>query len=401
MKLLFVLLSLPETNIGITNGLYIDLAKECKALGHDVTIIGSSLKKTRLSAEDGITVLRVKARKIVGESNLVKKGIAMAILPFLYKLAYNKYIDSSKFDWIIMPTPPITLIDFVAYVKRRLGSRVYLILRDIHPQSSWSLGEIKYKWMYDYLDRRSRKGYSLADLIGCMSNGNISYILKEYPKVDKDKMVILYNWIQDYNFKNDTGGEDIRSKYKLDGKIIALFGGNIALGQRIENLIDLAEHYRYESKYAFVVIGKGVKKRELEEEIKLRGLKNVSFFDFMPQKDYLQFVRTTDIGLISINENNAAPTCPSKLASYMSMKIPVLAMINRNNDYGNMIDEANAGYWAVGSEKQKIYKYFEKLASNADLRKRMGEDGYNFFKKYMTTHIAADTMITQMYNYNG
>lgn len=399
MKLLFTLLSLPETDISLSNGMYIDLAKKCVEIGHEVTLIGSSLVRTRQTTEARMNVVRVKSGKIVGEPNRMKKGIAMALIPVHFKKAYNRYLQNSSFDWIVMPTPPITLIDFVATAKRKSGAKLYLILRDIHPQSSWSLGEIPYKWMYDYLDRRSRRGYGLSDLIGCMSQRNIDYILEEYPGVTASKMRILYNWLQPQ--EQSLGSSDLRKNFKIENKIVALFGGNIALGQRIENIADLVYHYKGNDKVVFVIIGKGVKKQELMELTVGKGLTNVLFLDYMPQKEYLNFIRSVDIGLISINENNAAPTCPSKLASYMSMKIPVLAMINRNNDYGQMIDEANAGFWAVGSDKELIYSFFDKLVASPELRKTMGESGYEFFINNMTTEIAANTMLQQMETYNA
>lgn len=399
MKILFTLLDLPENPIDRESGLYIDLAKECARLGHDITIVGSSLIKTRISTEAGINVLRIKAKRIIGQPNLIKKGIAMATLPYYFKKVFYKYCRHSSFDWIVLPTPPITLIDFVVGLKRKTGAKLYLILRDIHPQSSWSLGVLRYRWMYNYLDSKSRRGYEVSNLIGCMSQRNIDYILEEYPELSSGRMRILLNWMQPA--KEPGSIVDIREKYSLEDKILALFGGNIGLGQRVENIVDLADHYRNNDNVKFIVIGKGICKERLKEQVNSHRLDNILFFDFMPQEEYLNFVKNVDIGLISIHENNAAPTCPSKLASYMSMKIPVLAMINRNNDYGQMIDEANAGFWAVGSDKELIYSFFDKLVASPELRKTMGESGYEFFINNMTTEIAANTMLHQMETYNA
>ena len=394
MRILFTLLYLPEEPLDKANGMYIDLAKACVNSGHTVTIIGGSLVKTRLTNEGNIDVLRVKSRRFIGEPNLIKKGIAMASLPFYFKHAYSYYFSNRELDWIVMPTPPITLIDLVKTIKRFSKAKLYLLLRDIHPQSSWSLGEIKYKWMYTYLNKRSKSSYGLADLIGCMSQKNIDYILDEYPTLNPSKFRVLYNWLEPS--RETEISVDIRSKYSLAGKVIALFGGNIGLGQRIENIIDLAEHYSSNPKVMFVVIGKGVKKPDLYNAVQEKNLSNVLFLDYMPQDEYLNFIRNVDIGLISINENNAAPTCPSKLASYMSMKIPVLAMINKNNDYGQMIDSAGAGFWAIGSDKNKVYEGFDALMYDSELRRRMGNNGYDFFLNHMTTEIACDTMLSQM-----
>jgi glycosyltransferase involved in cell wall biosynthesis len=145
------------------------------------------------------------------------------------------------------------------------------------------------------------------------------------------------------------------------------------------------------------VIGKGVKKDDLHQMAVEQNLTNMIFMDFMPREDYLRFVKSADLGLISIHGNNAAPTCPSKALSYMSLKIPILALINKNNDYGQILEEkAKAGYWAVASDKERVYYLFDKLYCDARLRKEMGENGYRFFCENLTTDKVYAEMIRQM-----
>ena len=190
---------------------------------------------------------------------------------------------------------------------------------------------------------------------------------------------------------------ELRIKYNLEGKFLVLFGGNLGLGQCVENIADLACHYLKNDNIRFVVIGKGVKKDALQQMAKEQNLTNMIFMDFMPRADYLKFVKSADLGLISIHGNNAAPTCPSKAVSYMSLKIPILALINKDNDYGQILEEkAGAGYWAVASDKEKVYGLFDKIYGDVQLRKEMGENGYKFFCEYLTTDKVYAEMIKQM-----
>lgn len=394
MKVLFTLLYIP--NSIRSGGMYLDLVKQFVHAGHDVTIIAGTGAETSYSNEKGIRILRVKSLPILYVKSSIKKGIGMALLPYFYRRAFNKYLYQEKFDWIVMPTPPITLIDFVKSIKRKMGARLYLILRDIHPQSSASLGEIKKKWMVNYLYRRSDLGYKLADIIGCMSPANISFIQRYHKIPESTRCSVLYNWMS-YEPYNQEEFSELRAKYNLQGKYIVLFGGNIGVGQRIENIVDMAVHYKNDSNIVFVIIGKGVKKDELRQIAKEKDLDNMLFLDFMPRDEYLRFVKSVDLGLISINENNAAPTCPSKAVSYMSLKIPILALINSNNDYGQILtDQAHAGYWAVGSDKKRVYELFDELYRHPDLRKQMGDDGFKFFCEHLTTEKVYLEMINQM-----
>lgn len=394
MNILFTLLSLPKDVK--SSGMYLDMALEFARNGHNVTVISGTRDHTSFQEEFGMRVLRVKSMPILYVKSMIRKGIGMALLPLYFKRAYARYLKKERFDWVVMPTPPITLIDFVKRVKKRSGAKFYMILRDIHPQSSASLGEIKRQWMIRYLYRRSDLGYRLADVVGCMSQANIDFIQKEHKIPSSTKCTVLYNWMN-FNPYVEEDFSDLRVKYSLQGKCLALFGGNIGQGQRVENIADLAKHYLNNTDIVFVVIGKGIKKDYLQQLAREQGLTNILFLDFMPREDYLRFVKSADIGLISINENNAAPTCPSKAVSYMSLKIPILALINSNNDYGRIIEErARAGYWAVGSDKERVYALFDKLYSDKNLRKQMGENGYRFYCDNLTTEVVYSELIKQM-----
>ena len=394
MKILFLMLQLAPEGKG--GGMYENLAVEFAKHGHSVTVIAPDVDHARtfMGEERGLRVLRVGSMATQGVKNMIKKGIALALLPKSYKKAYNKYLKKEKFDWIFMPTPPITLSNFVGYVKKYSGAKFYLILRDIHPQSVASIGLLKFKWMYNYLDRKARCGYANADLIGCMSQGNIDFVASQYPDLDRKKLVLLYNWLE--RPAQGVADSDIRSKFGLSGKFVALFGGTIGYGQRIENIVFLAEHYKPNDNIVFLVIGKGVEKVRLESIAKEKSLTNIRFIDFMPQQDYLNFVKSVDLGLVTINERYRVPTCPSKAVSYMSLGIPVFAMINPNSDYGQVIENAGAGYWTVGSDKERTIVLFDKIYQNADLRKKMGECGLKFYNKNCTVEVAYSTMMQQM-----
>ncbi len=394
MKILFVLLELPPENKD--GGMYGNLAEQFQQNGHDVTIIAPDVEhvQTFCETERGLRVIRVASKETQGVTSMYQKGVALATLPYFFKKGYKKYLSGEKFDWIVMPTPPITLSGFVKYVKKRTGAKFYLILRDIHPQSVWSIGLLHNRIEYCFLDRKARTGYKTADLIGCMSQGNIDFIRSQYTGKKMGEGVLLYNWvIEPPQTEIDT---TVRSRVGMEGKFVALFGGNLGKGQRIENIAYLAQHYLCLFEIVFLIIAKGVEKDRLQTMAKEQKLTNIWFMDFMPQKDYLNLTRSVDLGLVSINENYQVPTCPSKAVSYMAAGVPVLAMINPGNDYGQIIEDCGAGFWTVGSDKVRIVELFDKLYSDGELRKRMSKAGRVFYEKNCTVKAAYKTMISQM-----
>ncbi len=389
------MLQMPNENG--SGGMYVDLASEMQRQGYDVTVMApdNDYKTTFVNTERGMRVVRIKSRKTVGEPNMIKKGIGLALLPSYFKSAFNKFLNREKFDWIFMPTPPITLADFVEYAKAKTGAKFYLILRDIHPQSVHSIGLIKYKFMYNYLAKRALKGYKLADKIGCMSQGNIDFINSNYPSIVPGKSVLLYNWLKKGTTPN-LDVEKIKEANGLKDKFVVLFGGNIGLGQRIENILLLAREYKNNDGIRFVIIGKGVEKKRLEKIAIEEGLSNIVFMNFMPQDEYLTFMKNADVGLISINENYSVPTCPSKAVAYMSLGVPIFAIINPNNDYKDFIINSGAGYAVEGGDEKNILEKFDRMISNPSIRRSMKDAGEKFYSEYLTVEKACETISNQM-----
>lgn len=389
------MLQMPNENG--SGGMYVDLASEMQRQGYDVTVMApdNDYKTTFVNTERGMRVVRIKSRKTVGEPNMIKKGIGLALLPSYFKSAFNKFLNREKFDWIFMPTPPITLADFVEYAKAKTGAKFYLILRDIHPQSVHSIGLIKYKFMYNYLAKRALKGYKLADKIGCMSQGNIDFINSNYPSIVPGKSVLLYNWLKKGTIPN-LDVEKIKEANGLKDKFVVLFGGNIGLGQRIENILLLAREYKNNDGIRFVIIGKGVEKKRLEKIAIEERLSNIVFMNFMPQDEYLTFMKNADVGLISINENYSVPTCPSKAVAYMSLGVPIFAIINPNNDYKDFIINSGAGYAVEGGDEKNILEKFDRMISNPSIRRSMKDAGEKFYSEYLTVEKACETISNQM-----
>lgn len=179
------------------------------------------------------------------------------------------------------------------------------------------------------------------------------------------------------------------------GKYVAIFGGNIGEPQKIENIVNLARAYQYNSQIIFLVIGTGTKKKYLEQMAAHYDLGNLIIKDAVPRQDYQKLVCSADIGLISLSEKFTIPNIPSKTLSYFNAKIPVLAAIDANTDYGALLEKSGAGLWSITGDMERYKQNFDTLYNNYALRKQMGENGYNYLSKYLTVNTAYRTILTQ------
>jgi glycosyltransferase involved in cell wall biosynthesis len=377
--------------------MYTALVEEFLRNKHEVFVIAPDPKyqKTGIRKEKNIQVLRVKTFPIKNVPNYIK-GISNLMLPRQYYRAISKYYPGIKFDLIITPTPPITLVDLASKIKGKYNSKLYLILRDIFPQNAVDLGILKHgSLIYQYFRRKEKKLYSIADQIGCMSDGNIRYILNHNSHIDSRKLHVLHNLqIRNNNYPNKN--IEIKLKYNLENKFVVVFGGNMGKSQQLENVIFLAEKCKQYTDVVFLLLGDGLQKLRIEKEINDKGIQNIIITSTIPKPDYQKLISVCDIGLISLHQDFTIPNIPSKTLDYFNLGIPVLASIDKATDYGAYLDEANAGLWSLAGDHDSLKNNFDKLYFNPDLRNELGKNGRLFFEKHLTPEIAYQTIINHL-----
>jgi hypothetical protein len=195
LKILF--LGLGYSDVAEESSLYTDLVEELSRTGVDIRVVAPALDRERVGfrQEGGINVIRVRAGRLF-EVGLVQKALNNLVLPLRYFVALRKQNQAWRPEWIVTPTPPITLTPLVWWLKRAAGAKAYLILRDIFPQNAVDLRFIsRFGLIYGFFRALEKWTYATADRIGCMSVGNVSYVLFNNPSLDKGTLHELPNWI--------------------------------------------------------------------------------------------------------------------------------------------------------------------------------------------------------------
>lgn len=377
-KVIYLALNFPDINK--STNLYSDLMHEFVKRGHDVFVIaGTNNKKhSEVVLESGIKVLRVPTNELFGNNKIVK-GISNLLLPYQYKKALKKHKINLDFDLILMPTPPITLIDVALWLKKKSKGKLYLILRDIFPQNAVDLKMMKKDGLiHSYFRQKEIKLYKNSDSIGCMSPANVEYVKVHNPYLQPSKLHLLPNWENLHEIPSAEDEHLVREQYGLQNKFVVLFGGNMGLPQKMENIINLANACRETEDIVFFLIGRGTEKKKIAKMIASLELKNVILKDNLPRPDYIKILKLAEVGLISLNEDFTIPNFPSKINTYFSLKKPVLASLDLRTDYGAMITNVNCGYWAEAGNTEDLTNKLYRLYNDKALRQELGENGYNY-----------------------
>ena len=319
-----------------------DLSQEFLREGHVpfVMIPSSELKQPWSLVElCGVQVLYLKAPR-TKDVGYVQRTLAEFVMPFamLFSLWKSPFYRE-KWDGIVWYSPTIFLGPIVKALKRASKCQSYLIVRDIFPEWAVDMGLMTRGLPYRFFKAVERFQYSVANVIGVQTQGNVPY-LKEWQVTTNGRVEVLQNWLADAPIVDCS----ISIRYGLlAGRKIFVYAGNMGVAQGMGTLLDLAEGLIERKDIGFVFVGRGSDVLRLQNDATARRLDNVLFYDEIDPAEIPGLYAQCHIGLVALDPRHKTHNIPGKFLSYMQSGLPVLASINPGNDLETLINTENVG----------------------------------------------------------
>lgn len=383
MNVLFLTLSNME-NIN-ERGIYTDLVRELAKNGLNMYVVFPRERRTNLPTEledfDNIKILKVRTGNITEVKN-IEKGISTLTIENQFLKNIKKFFSGVHFDLVLYATPPVTFEKVVSYFKKNHQSKTYLILKDIFPQNAVDISMVKEgSLIWKYFRRKEKKLYKVSDMIGCMSEGNVRYILTENRYIEREKIEIFPNAIEPAHTIESKNNATFEKFSIPKNSTLYVYGGNLGKPQGIEFLLKIiANFHRIRNGY-LVIVGSGTEFELIEDFINDLKPKNVRLFRKIPKNEYDELLSITDVGLIFLDYRFTIPNIPSRLTDYMEHSLPVIAATDQNTDLKDIIIESNCGLWSESIEIESFITNAKKLAGNETLRKQMGENARTYLEE--------------------
>lgn len=175
-----------------------------------------------------------------------------------------------------------------------------------------------------------------------------------------------------------------------DDAIVVLHAGNMGAKQNLESVVRASElAAKQGSKVRFVLMGDGHRRRPLEQ---MGSNSNLQFIDPLPEAEFASALASADILLVNELPGMTEMSIPSKLTSYFSTGLPVLAAVDAASVTAAEIEAATAGIRVDPDAPAELLAAAEKLAKDPDLANRLGASGL----AYRKTVLSANTAITAL-----
>jgi glycosyltransferase involved in cell wall biosynthesis len=401
MKILF--LTLVKTKSLNDRGIYTDLLRKFRNEGHEIFVVNPverrEKKNTLCIFEDNCTILNVKTLNIQ-KTNIVEKGVGTLLIAYQYLNAIKKHFSNIKFDLILYSTPPITFSKVINFIKLRDNAFSYLLLKDIFPQNAIDMKMIKKNGiLHKLFSKKEQSLYKFSDTIGCMSEANKQYIIRHNPFLNPKNIEVNPNSIEPVStYLADEEKETIRKKYELPlDKKIFVYGGNLGKPQGLDFLLQTIENCKNPNAY-FLIVGTGTEFLRIENWFSNFNPSNAKLLSGLPKYDYDVLLQSCDVGLIFLHPDFTIPNFPSRLLSYLEMKMPVISATDPNTDVGDVIEKYHCGYKILSGDIISIQNAINELCNNEEKFTQMKENAWKLVSEQYDVSVSYNLIINRMKN---
>lgn len=371
-----------------------DLSKEFTRLGYKLTVVvpRSDLnQQSLLVRSDGTDLLFIKTLQ-TKDVGFIRRTINELLLPvFMIRGMRSCGLSFQKWDLIIWHSPTIFFGPLISLIRRKSKAPSYLIIRDIFPEWAVDLGIIPRSGIvHRFFDAIARYQYSVADVIGVQSHGNLHYF-NEWQREQKRKLEVLQNWLGQASQLRCS----IRlSKTALAGRKVFVYAGNMGVAQNIDILLDLAMRFKNQADVGFLFVGRGNDFERLKAFVREWSLSNILFFDEIDPDEIPDLYSQCRAGIVALDPRHKSHNIPGKFLTYMQSGLPVLANINAGNDLAQMIRDKRVGEVCEHNDLDELTVLANRLLLRIDSEPDLSERCRDLFQQEFSVEKAVQQIVS-------
>lgn len=303
-------------------------------------------------------------------------------------------VRGQQFDAIFAYEPsPITV--GLPAVSLRFTKKAPLLLwvQDLWPETLQAVGAVKSPLILSVVGKLVSFIYKRCDVILAQSKSFIPQIFKYAPS--KSRVDFFPNW-SDKTLTSDevNPAPEVPS---APGCFSVMFAGNIGDAQDFPAILAAAESLKSHA-IRWLIVGDGRMASWVAEEIKNRGLHDqVLMFGRFPSERMPSFFKHADALLVSLKDEPIfSMTIPSKLQTYLSAGIPVLAMLN--GEGSDVVRDSGSGITCGAGDHEGLAKAVLQLSqATPEQRLEMGRKGCELSQR----EFDRDTLISRLEGWIG
>ena len=364
-------------DVAATGQMLTDLAEHLAADGFDVHVLtgsahyaGGDVAAPRTETRAGVTIHRVQTTAFGRGSHA---GRLVDYLSF-YLVVLARTVAGRRFDRVVLLTTPPLLGTVGALARTLRGVRYGIWSMDLHPDAEEALGMLRpgRPWTRA-LHALNTWGYRRAEFVVDLGRYMQARIAAKGVPADRLHTIPVWNSADEVQ-PALRGASPMRTELGLDDAFVVMYSGNAGLAHRFDEVIEAMTLLRDRPDIAFVFVGGGPRRREIEAAVAADPGLRVHLLSYVPREQLDEALALGDAHLLTLRTDMAGIAVPSKLFGIMAAGRPVLmvgpgasepAEAIRAHDLGVVVEPGPGGGAALADA-------IDRLASDPDEVAAMG-----------------------------
>lgn len=246
-------------------------------------------------------------------------------------------------DTVFAVTNPAFMVLVLAFLKKIFKYRYILLAYDIFPENLAAAGMAGAETVgYRISKKVFDWGYRQADRVISIGRDMSGVLVGK--GVAPEKIELLTNWADSQQIQALPMQDNrIIRQYQLEDKCVFCFAGNFGRVQGIPELLQIIEKVTA-PQAAFLFIGDGAMRSEIEEMQKKYPDKNIFLHHYLPLSEQNLLLNACKVAIVTLGKNMKGLGVPSKSYYAMASAHPIFYIGEADSEVAFMVQEAQCGW---------------------------------------------------------
>ncbi len=375
--------------------LYNDIALGLKKANYEVIILTTTPHYNLIESSLNKQPLEKKVFGLFYESKFYEikvihvplkkyKSTFLRLLSFIYWHIFSLILGLSikGIDFVLSPSPPLSIGLISILIAKKNNAKFIYNVQEIYPDLLIKNGALKSRFLINTLKWMESYIYKKAAAVITIDKIFYDQIVNRFQNVNK--LYIIPNFVDTELYKPIISNLTLPDPFHYNAnKIRLLYAGNIGYYQDWEPIISAAKKLE-DTNIEFWIIGEGVKKNYLVNEVNKYKLSNVKILPYQ-NRELMPIINSiADIHFISINKEMELDGFPSKVYTIMACAKPLIAITGKKTPLFNFLENLNCSILVTENRNDNFTDSILELAKNKSKQIELGKNGYDEIQKNYT-----------------
>lgn len=399
----------------VINYFYPDLASTGQLMTELCLDLQDDFDITVIAAQPSYAGEKVSTKKLFEEDRLENMKIIRIRLPEVdktSKLSRMKYIFSyfilaniallkeKGVDLIYTISQPPVLGGLIGTVGKFLKKTKHVYnVQDFNPEQAAAVSYTNKQSVFRIAKKIDMLNCKYSDCVIVVGNDMSETLKQRFIGKKVPNHAVINNWTDEQEVipldKSNEHIERFLKDNKLEDKFIIMYSGNVGLYYDLENIIKVTEHFREKKDLAFVFIGEGAVKKDMQEFVCNNKISNVYFLPYQPKEFIKYSLNAADVHLVVNQKGIKGVSVPSKIYGVMAAGKPILGVLEQGSEAQILIEKSNSGIVVEPQDYDGIIQTINQFYQmEKDKVKELGHNG----RKYLDENLKREISINKYRN---